>query len=135
MLETLPAEAVDELVRAAGPGSGSPLLSVEVRHLGGALARPRPEHAALASVDAGYALYGVGIAATPELAAASEASVRRVVEATSPWAAAGTVPNFSESRLDPEAIWGDAVARLRRVKETYDPGDLFRANHPVTAGA
>ena len=34
-------EAIDALVAVAGPGSGSPLLSVELRHLGGALGRPR----------------------------------------------------------------------------------------------
>ena len=38
LLSELPADAVDTLVGIAGAGSGSPLLSVEVRHLGGALA-------------------------------------------------------------------------------------------------
>ena len=37
LLDTLDAEALDALVAAAGPGSGSPLVSVELRHLGGAL--------------------------------------------------------------------------------------------------
>ena len=39
MLADLPEEAVAELVRVGGAGSGSPLLSLEVRHLGGGLAR------------------------------------------------------------------------------------------------
>ena len=37
LLDELPAEAVDALVASAGPGSGSRLLSVELRHLGGGL--------------------------------------------------------------------------------------------------
>ncbi len=132
MLDVLPAEAVDELVRVTGPGSGSPLLSVEVRHLGGALGRPRPEHAALASVEAGYALWGVGIAATPELSAASEAQVGAVKEALSPWTARHMVLNFAETKRDPQTFWtAEAYARLCRLKETIDPGDLFRSNHPV----
>lgn len=132
MLESLPAEAVDELVRAAGPGSGSPLLTVEVRQLGGAFGRPRPEHAALASVEAGYGLYGVGIAATPELGAASEAQMGVVKEALSPWTARQMVVNFAETRRDPETFWrGEAYARLRRLKQAIDPGDLFQSNHPV----
>ena len=40
LLDDLPAAGIDALVAAAGPGSGSPLLSVEVRQLGGALATP-----------------------------------------------------------------------------------------------
>lgn len=34
-LRELPAEAVDELLAAAGPGVEVPLIMVEVRHLGG----------------------------------------------------------------------------------------------------
>jgi FAD/FMN-containing dehydrogenase len=132
MLESLPVEAVDELVRVAGPGSRSPLLSLEVRHLGGALGRPRPEHAALAAVEAGYALYGVGIAVTPELGAACSAHLDAVKERLSPWTARQMVPNFAETKRDPASFWGDdAYERLCRVKQDVDPGDLFRANHPV----
>jgi len=132
MLESLPAEAVDELVRVAGPDSGSPLLTVEVRHLDGALGRPRPEHAALASVEAGYALYAAGIAATPELGTACEAHLHAVQGALAPWTATHIVMNFAETRRDPATFWGaEAYQRLGRLKREFDPGDLFRANHPV----
>ena len=132
MLESLPAEAVDELVRFAGPGSGSPLLSLEVRQLGGAFAHPRPEHAALASVDAGYALWAAGIAATPDLAGASEARLDLVKKALAPWTARHIVLNFADTRRDPATFWsGEAYARLCRLKEAIVPGDLFRSNHPI----
>ncbi len=65
-LAELPREAVDVLVDVAGAGSGSPLLSVEIRHLDGEFARPRPEHGALAAIDARYVMYAVGITPTPE---------------------------------------------------------------------
>jgi FAD/FMN-containing dehydrogenase len=132
MLESLPAQAVDELVRVAGPGSGSPLLSVEVRHLGGALGRPRPEHAALASAPGQYGLYAVGIAATPEVGGASMARAEMLKDAVSPWAARQMVPNFAETRRDPTSFWSaDAYARLRELKARTDPEDRFRSNHPV----
>lgn len=132
MLDSLPAEAVDELVRVAGPDASSPLLSVEVRHLGGALGRPRPEHAALASVEAEYALYAVGIAATPELGAACAAHLSVVKEALSPWTARRMVMNFADTRRDPVTFWGgDAHQRLCSLKQEIDPGDVFRSNHPV----
>jgi hypothetical protein len=132
MLESLPLDALDELVRVTGPESRSPLLSVEVRHLGGALGRPRPEHAALASLEAGYALYAVGIAATPELAAACEMHLGVVKEALSPWTASHMIMNFAETRRNPVTFWGsDAHQRLCRLKQEIDPGDVFRSNHPV----
>ncbi len=41
MLADLDAESLAALVEAVGPGTGSPLLSFEFRHLGGALGRGR----------------------------------------------------------------------------------------------
>ncbi len=136
MLESLPAEAVDELIRVAGPGSGSPLLSVEVRHLGGALARPRPEHAALASAPGEYALYAVGVAATPEVGRTSAERIDLVKDAVSAWTAPQMVPNFAATRRDPTSFWSkDAYARLLEVKARVDPDDLFLSNHPLLVAA
>jgi hypothetical protein len=56
----LPADAIDALVRAAGPDAAFPLTTVELRHLGGELARPRPENGALACLNADYLLFAGG---------------------------------------------------------------------------
>jgi hypothetical protein len=61
MLGKFGADAIDRFVDAAGPGSGSPLVSSEIRHLGGALLRPKPGNGALATFDADYLTFGVGI--------------------------------------------------------------------------
>ena len=50
LLGELSAEALDDFVAVTGPGSGSQLLSVELRHGGGALARPEPRNGVLGSV-------------------------------------------------------------------------------------
>jgi len=135
MLAELPVEAVDAFLAAAGPGSGSRLLSVELRQLGGALGRPRPEHAALPAVDAAYAMYAVGIGGAPEMAAASEFAVGGVKAALEPWLASHMVPNFAETRRDPRAFWpGETYDRLVQVKEAYDPENVFRSNHPLFGG-
>ena len=132
LLATLPRAAVDELVRVAGAESGSPLLSIEIRPLGGELARARPENGSLASLEGGYGLYAVGVAPTPELAALARASLDALLQALSPWAASRAYLNFAETGRSPEALWGDEVAaRLRRVKEAVDPDDVIRGNHPV----
>jgi FAD binding domain len=134
MLESLPVEAVNELARVTGPDSRSPLLSVEVRHLDGALGRPRQEHAALASVEADYALYAVGIAAMPELGAACETHLGVMKDALSPWTARHMVMNFAETRRDPVTFWSsEAHRRLCHLKQEIDPNGLFQANHPVLA--
>jgi hypothetical protein len=46
LLGSLPAEAIDELIATAGAASGAPFVSLELRHLGGELGRPRPEKGA-----------------------------------------------------------------------------------------
>ena len=56
LLADLPPAAIETLVAAAGAGSRSPLLSVELRHLGARLADTGPDHGALASLDAGFAV-------------------------------------------------------------------------------
>jgi FAD/FMN-containing dehydrogenase len=131
-LAELPAEAVDELVRVAGAGSGSPLLSVEVRHLGGEIGRARPENGALASIDAEYGLFSVGMAPTPEAKAAVETHAQTVKEAMGPWQGRHMYMNFAETSQDPSAFWQpEAYDRLRRIKADVDPTNLIRSNHPV----
>ena len=69
-------EAIDAFVGLAGPDSGSPLLLSELRHLGGALGRPAEDGGALSHLDAGYAMYSVGMPMTPELGEAIPAPPR-----------------------------------------------------------
>ncbi len=132
MLAELPAEAVDELVRVAGSDSGSPLLSIEVRHLGGELGRARPEHGALASIDSEYALYAVGMAPTPEAQAAVAAYVKLVDQAMGPWRDQRQCMNMCDTRRDPSTLWDpESYDRLRRIKARVDPGDVIRSSQPV----
>lgn len=132
LLGDFPEAAIDELVAAAGAGSGSPLLSVEVRHLGGALARIRPGHGALATIEAGFALFAVGMAMTPGTGAAVRAHIEVVRAALAPWDAGRDYLNFTERRERGERLFGSTTyKRLQAVKAAIDPGDVFRSNHPV----
>ena len=130
LLDTLDAGALDALVAAAGPGSGSPLVSVELRHLGGALARPDAAHGALATLDGEFALFGVGVPMGPGALDAIRAQFGRLRDALEPWNGGRAFLNFAEQEFDTETAFGaDAYARLRAAKRAYDPADLFRANH------
>ena len=71
LVGALPAAAIDELVAVAGPGSGSPLATVELRHASGALdaagffthAAGRPtDTASAAAIEAQLALVGAALA-------------------------------------------------------------------------
>jgi hypothetical protein len=129
-------EAIEAVVAAAGAGSGSPLLSVEVRHLGGALGRMQPGHGALATIEAGFAMFAVGISMTPEMGAAVRAHIEVVQAALAPWDAGRDYLNFTERRERGERLFGASTyRRLQTVKAQVDPQDLFRSNHPVRAVA
>jgi FAD/FMN-containing dehydrogenase len=132
LLQTLPGEAIDGLIRSAGAASSAPLISLEVRQLGGELGRADPANGALAAVDAEYALYAVGIAPTPDAAAQVRTHIEFVEDALRPWAAGHNYLNLAEIRGDPGAFWTEqAYDRLRRIKAAVDPDNLIRSNHPV----
>ena len=132
MIDQLPGAAIDALVQAAGPGAAFRLLSVEIRHLGGEFARARPGNGALASIDAGYALYAVGMTPVPELIPPVTAQVETVKNALGPWAARQMYLNFAETQHPAAPFWTEqAYQRLRRIKANADPADMIRANHPI----
>jgi len=103
-----------------------------VRHLGGALASAPTSNGALSSLDAGFALYAVGIAMDADMKAALQAHAARVQDALAPWSAGRSFMNFTERRADPGELFDAATyARLRRVKAEYDPNDVIRGNHSI----
>ena len=132
VLDELTPAAIETLVAVAGPGSGSPLLAVELRQLGGAIGVPPAEHGALAKIGGAFALFAVGMAMTPEMGAAVEAHVERVIEAMDPWDAGRRYLNFPERSADASAFFPEGtLRRLQAVKRAVDQGDVFCANHPV----
>jgi hypothetical protein len=136
ILDDLTPAAIEALVAVAGPGSGSPLLSVELRQLGGALAVPPAEHGALASIGGAFAFFAVGMAMDDASGAAIAAHIERVAEAMDPWDAGRRYLNFTERPSEPGAFFpAVTLRRLQAVKHAVDPSDVFCANHPVTAAA
>jgi hypothetical protein len=131
-LADLTAEAIDALVAVAGPDSGSPLLSVELRQLGGAVAEDSSEHGALGALEAGFALFAVGPAADEEMKGAVEAHAATVKATLAPWAADRDFFNFAQRPDDAESLYpADTYRGLQWVKAAYDPDELFRASHPI----
>ena len=132
MVDHLPPIALDAFAEVAGAHAQFPLVSIELRHLGGELRRTRPEHGALASIDADYAMGAVGMVPAPELEAPVHTQVQAVKAAVAPWAARQMYLNFAETQQDVARFWTEqAFHRLRRIKTVIDPDDVIRSNHPI----
>jgi FAD/FMN-containing dehydrogenase len=131
-LADFPAAAIDALVAVAGPDAETPPDSIEVRHLGGALARPAPGGGAQPSSDASYLLFAVGAAPTPDLAGPVRAHVQAVKDALAPWHASYNSYNFAETRAAASAVLPPAsYRRLQEIKAAYDPDQMIISAHPV----
>ncbi len=123
MLDELTAEVVDRVVDRFGEGSGSPLMMVEFRHAGGALARRGT--GALASLPGEYVMFAGGVA-VPELAEPNEAAFALLRETVASCTTDRVYQNFAERTYDPEVVYGEASAtRLRAIRVSYDPEQLF----------
>src|SRR5262245_34237791 len=133
MLGDLDAAAIEAFVRAAGPASGSPLVSVEIRHVCGALHRADEGNGALATFDAEYLTFGVGAVMDAESYAANRRQLSILRDALDPYGTGRQYLNFTdEAGADPAGFYrADAYRRLRAVKAAVDPGNVFRANHPI----
>ncbi len=133
VLDGLPDEAIDALVAAAGPGSGSPLVSVELRLLGGAVGRAPEGAGAVGSLPGAFACYAVGITPDPGSHAAVSAHLDVVLAALAPWTGRQHYANFVERSDGSRARFHDepTLARLREVEARYDADDLFVGAHPI----
>ncbi len=131
LLGELTAETLDEIVEAVGPGSGSPLISVELRHGGGALSRADEQSGALSTLPGSYLAFGVGATPEPAAAEAVQSYLEKLSDVLAPHAI-GRYLNFVEEAYDLEAVFGENYARLREAKAAYDPDGLLHPNHPVT---
>jgi FAD/FMN-containing dehydrogenase len=132
MLGDLPARAIDDMLAAVGPDSGSSLLMAELRHLGGALARSAPHHGARATMDGSYLMFGGGLVMGPESAPVVHADAARLSDAMAPYDSGRAYLNFVEERIDTSrAFDAESWRRLRQVKADVDPDGLFLANHEI----
>jgi len=133
LLDELTGETVDELMARLGPDSGrGPTVTIlQLRHMGGALARREPGAGARATLPGEVCAMALGVV----MDEASDVAVRDALDDFSAAVAphrAGRYANFVEQPADASAFFEPAVwERLRAVKGLYDPADLFAGNHHV----
>ncbi|MEV0585039.1 FAD-binding protein [Nonomuraea sp. NPDC050310] len=109
----------------------APLINVQIRHLGGALAEPGDGAGAAGAVAEPYLLGLVGLG----LPHAAEATRAKQAEVVADLAAhiSGRKPYtvLSPGETAAAAFSGSTLARLREIKRARDPHRVFRANYPV----
>lgn len=130
MIAALPEDALAAVLAVAGPGVDTPLLFLELRHVGGALGRSHD--GAVAGLDGEYALLAMCVVPVPEMLAPCEGVVRQVVEAMRPWATDRLFGNFCDRPSDAQAMF-DAPdwERLNRIRDRHDGERRWVAAHAV----
>jgi FAD/FMN-containing dehydrogenase len=122
---------IDKFVAATGPGSGSTMVSVELRLMGGALARSAGHHGARATLAGSYLMFAVGLVTAPDQLSAVTEQAEGIASALAQWAE-GSYANFVEVPSDARGFYDDETwRRLLAVRAKVDPDRLFRANHEV----
>jgi FAD/FMN-containing dehydrogenase len=132
MLRELDDEAIDVLVQTAGVGSGSPLLQVDLRQLGGALQDAPQGAGALGTLRGGFAVAAVGVPMGPITPEAIHAGLQRLGEALEPWGTGLTYLNFTDQPSDASTAFAEGdYARLRAVKAELDPDNVIRGGQEI----
>lgn len=132
LLNALPSEALDAYLSVTGPEADFPVLSAEIRHLGGALAPQPAQGGAVSGFEAAYALFSVSITPVEAAVKATHRGLDALAEAMLPWSAGTGYLNFAERAGGVPFADPGTLDRLGRVKAQYDPADVVRGNHPVT---
>ncbi|MEV6373511.1 FAD-binding oxidoreductase [Micromonospora musae] len=130
-------EALDALLEFAGPASDNPLLSIEIRALGGAFDREPEVPNAVPTRGVPYVVFGIGVGG-PDQADLLRGSLERLVHTFEPWTVDGRrMVNFlsKDEATTPEqvrlAYGAERYDRLARVKRRFDPENMFRVNHNI----
>lgn len=131
LLRDLDAAACATIVDLAGPSAPVPCV-VQIRHLGGALARPPARPSAVGFRDAGYllsVLSGVGDDGPARAAAVHNTLLDALADRGT-----GRFLNYlyGTGTDDVAALYEPATYdRLRTLKRRHDPAGLFRTGHTI----
>ncbi len=136
LLDDLSEPVVQALLDQVGPDAASPLLFLQVRHLGGEMAVPAATHGAAGHVAEPYLVFALGVPVSPDVATVVQGSFDALDLALAGHTSGRTVPNFLGSHGDPlRARPHHVLDRLRAVKAERDPAGTIRSNRPVAGPA
>ena len=135
LLDTFTAEAADAFLELGGPNADTPLISLEIRHLDGALrssgGSSTADPGAAGPLDSEVLIHAAGAATTPQATSAVRAAFDAMSDRLAPWIGARrTLLAFDEEGPGLRSAFTDPVAdRLARATARYDPDGRLLANH------
>lgn len=130
LVSSLPDDAIDAVIEAVGPDSSTTLSIAELRHLGGALARPAAGGGILSCLDGEFLALGIGLVSAPVDWPRQHEDTSRFLAAVEPWTTGRRyLPMLDDSTDTRKAFPADVHARLTAVRRSVDPRGLFLAPH------
>lgn len=123
-----------DVFREQALGATSPLSYSVIFHIGGALNERASDDGAVGNRDAHFVSGFTGVWEPGEAAGRHVAWVRDAWAAIRPFSTGGNYVNFQLAEDDDArtaAAYGANYDRLRAVKATYDPDNLFRVNRNI----
>ncbi len=129
LLSHLDHEGLDELIARVGPTADVPLVAVELRQLGGALAREASVPNAVPGRSAAFTLHVIGAPVPELLDTVLPGLIQSTLDAMTPWLAVEGPPNFfgranRAGQLD--TCWApEQAARLKAARADVDPDSVF----------
>ncbi|MEV4350933.1 FAD-binding oxidoreductase [Actinoplanes sp. NPDC049596] len=145
LFHTLPDEVLDAVVEAGAPDS--PLAFVELRHWGGAMARPAPDAGPAGHRDVPFSV--MAVAPYPAAAERANAGAERASAGRAGAERADTALDRLAGRIRPHATGGSFLsllmdpsrtrsaftpghyARLTEIKRAWDPDNVFHLGHNI----
>lgn len=130
LIDHIGTDQSDALLALAGPGVDTPLASVEIRHLGGALRDPASDPGAAGRLDAEGLLYCTARVTSPQSEETIRAAQREARERFAPFAGVrNAILTFDERRPMRGAFEPDVADRIEAICRKRDPEGLFVSNH------
>ncbi|MBB3725691.1 FAD-binding oxidoreductase [Nonomuraea dietziae] len=128
LLEQVSDEAIDTIVKSAD----GTLTAIEVRHWGGAMARPEPGAGPVGHRRVPFSVIATSVLDGSDEREQVEGDQREVARALRPHAMGGTFLNFlyDPSRTATAYTAADH-ARLAEVKREWDPGNVLGRSHNI----
>jgi hypothetical protein len=135
-LAEMTSATVDALDDFAGPQSDCRLVSIEIRHLGGALDREPRTPDAIPVRGLPFQMFAFGVGSDDEMPVLRQ-QLTGLIETMRPWAHPRTMiaflsPEEATDAMTVRELYGrERYDRLARIKRRYDPANIFRINHNI----
>ncbi|GAB2573125.1 FAD-binding oxidoreductase [Kribbella endophytica] len=134
LLTDIDADFVEAFLAVAGPAQQIPFVAVEIRHLGGAVARDVPEGSAVGGRGASYTLILIGAPDPSLFESVLPPAAEAVLKPLEPWKSPEHNVNYAGGLTVPgsyEACWSpETFQRLADLRRTYDPTVVFPYGPP-----